>query len=173
MSKLILLKWLEMCFLLNNWFLSGNNQSCSYNAHLHILIMNLLQFKFQFSLLVMLFTVRGPRSQFFPDDSALDTVTRRDCPSGWVRKMGDLVAHIWPVLGLAVAHDHWPLAVIYSDGDYILQEVLISVIEKFFEFLVFPTVQLSWVLRPLLHPVLATLGPLDAVIFTLPNATTL
>lgn len=130
MSKLILLKWLEMCFLLNNWFLSGNNQSCSYNAHLHILIMNLLQFKFQFSLLVMLFTVRGPRSQFFPDDSALDTVTRRDCPSGWVRKMGDLVAHIWPVLGLAVAHDHWPLAVIYSDGDYILLGVLISVIEK-------------------------------------------
>lgn len=41
----------------------------------------------------MLFTVRGPRSQLFPDDSALDTVTRRDCPSGQVRKMGDLVAH--------------------------------------------------------------------------------
>lgn len=48
--------------------------------------------------------------------------------------MGDTVVHIRSALGLAVAHDHWPLAVTYSDGDYILQdilqEVLISVLEK-------------------------------------------
>ena len=48
--------------------------------------MNLLQFKFQFTILVILFTVRGPRSQFFPDDSAVDTVNRRGYPTGQVRK---------------------------------------------------------------------------------------